>query len=501
MTSTISRSVLILGMLATALVIGGRAQGQTGGAIGTGTGGATGSAALAASDFTILFESYVNGQWVQMNSTTQQYYFNQARCLCDTDPAGEFRIVVLPAAGAAQKIMTQLESGLMDGQGVAYLFASTLGADCLNPAAYVGGLAYYCTNLISPGSGYMGTTFSSMAAFTNVPSLTSPPIPVAYLFNSVAPPACGYTGTCDSAALCKTMVTETNVQFWAQTNSGVGPDFDPGPTATVDLVGYVPVAPADVVANGGNEALEVSWDWGSVDITTETTLIGVQLFCQRGVDTQVFPTGTFGPAYLTPAMLCPNSSAAASTTTGGPFSDFDPKYLCSGLIPAASTSHRITGLQNGTVYSVGVAAVDKFGNIGANTNVMYAVPGAGTSGTGGTLGTGGSGGSTGSPDAGMGGTGGTPGAGGSAGGPDVEATGGALGSGGIAGVSPPDGAAGVADAGTGARLANGCSCDIRGKHDRRETAGISWLVAVALAFAFKSRRSRPQVACRRQATD
>ena len=234
----------------------------------------------------------------------------------------------------------------------------------------------------------------------------------------------------------------------------------------MSLVGDVPVAPADVVANGGNEALEVSWDWGGLNIAADPTISGVQIFCQRAGDTQVFATGSFSPAYQTPAMLCPNSSTAAAATAGRPFSNFDPKYLCSGLIPSTATSYRIKGLQNGINYSVGVAAVDKFGNIGANASVVYGMPGGGTSGTGGTLG-----------------------------------TGGALGSGGAAGVSPPDGAAGVADAGTGVRLANGCSCDIRGKHDRRETAGILWLALVTLAFAFKSLRSRPRVVCRRQAND
>ncbi len=134
--------------------------------------------------------------------------------------------------------------------------------------------------------------------------------------------------------------------------------------------------PADVVAEGGNEALKVSWDWGGVNIATDTTLSGVQIFCQRGATDQVFPTGSFGAAYQTPATLCPNNAAAvaAATSTGGPFSNLDPRYLCSGLIPAVSNSYRITGLQNGIQYGVGVAAVDRYGNIGAIANVIYGIP-------------------------------------------------------------------------------------------------------------------------------
>jgi hypothetical protein len=440
---------------------------EYGGTIGSGAGGVTGSA-LAASDFTVLLKGYSNGQWVQMNSTTAQYYFNRARCLCDTDPNGEFEVVLQPGPGVSQKIMAQLQNDLTGGQGASYLFAGTQGVDCLNPSAYVGSLGPFCTNLVAPGSGYPGTLLSTMAAFENVNFVVSPPIPVAYLFNSLTSPlSCGANGTCDSAATCSTTSVQANLQLWVQTNTGTMPDLDPGPTATVNLVGNVPVTPADVTAEGGNEALKVGWDWGGVDIATNTTIRGVQVFCQRGADTQVFANGLFSPAYQTPATLCPNSPAA-TRTSGGPFSDFDPRYLCSGLIPATSTSYRISGLQNGIAYGVGVAAVDKYGNIGAIANVAYGMP-----------------------NAGVGGTGGTSGAGGSVGGPDADATGGALGSGGEAGGSQAAGATG-ADGGIGVRLGSGCSCDIRGKSDRSESAGMLGLAFVALALALRSRRSRPR---------
>ena len=370
-----TKSALVLFVAGFALLAANRATGQTGGTSGSGTGGTTGTK-LSASSFTVLFNGYSNGNWVQMNTTTQQYYFNQARCLCGTDPNGEFEIIVEPASGAGSTIQTALQNNLAGGQGVAYLFASTSTYDCLSPTSYSGGLAQFCTNLIAPGSGYPGTRFTTMSAFGNVNYVTSPPIPVAYLFNSLSTPTCGSAGTCDSTALCSTTATQTNIQFWAQTNSGSAPDFDPGPTATVSLVGYVPVPPTNVVANGGNEALQVSWDWGGDNIATDTTLTGVQLFCQRGADTQVFPTGSFGAAYQTPATVCPNNAAAvaAGSNAGGPFSNLDPKYLCSGLIPATTTSHRITGLQNGIWYSVGVAAVDRYGNISTIASVVSGKP-------------------------------------------------------------------------------------------------------------------------------
>ena len=99
------------------------------------------------------------------------------------------------------------------------------------------------------------------------------------------------------------------------------------------LVGYVPLTPTNVTAVGGNEALVVSWNWGAINIAADAAIAGVQLFCQRDTDTQVFSRGTFAPAYTTAASLCPTK--ATTQSTGSPFSDLDPRYLCSGLLPAS----------------------------------------------------------------------------------------------------------------------------------------------------------------------
>jgi len=370
MTSTVSRSVLILGMLATALLVGGRAQGQTGGAIGTGTGGATGSAALAASDFSIVFQGYSNGQWVQMSSTDQTYFFNQARCQCDQDPNGEFRIGIQAGTGVSQQIRTILGTSLENsGQGLSYLFAGTQNYDCLTPNSVGKGYspASYCTNLQDPNT-YPGQSFTlSAVAQQNV--WVSDPIPVARLFGAFN--GCGPHQSCDSTNDCSSTNSTVNIQFWAQTNNGSGPDFD-APSASVNMVGTVPLAPTIGTVTGGNEALIVNWSWPlGATISTDTSLSGVQLFCQRGANTQVYKTGTFGAAYKTASGICPDT---VPPTTGGDLSSLDPRFLCSGLIPASTTSYRITGLQNGINYGVGVAAVDKFGNISAISGPMNQMP-------------------------------------------------------------------------------------------------------------------------------
>jgi hypothetical protein len=419
MTSSMSKSVLIGVIWATALGIADRAYAQSG-------------SALAPTDFTIYFEAYDGQQWVKMNSVQQQYFFNRARCQCDQDTSAEFKVVIQPAAGTAQKITALLAGGLTGGQGVGRLFAGALGVDCLAPGGSFGGnLAPYCTNLLDPDN-YPGFSFA-MSIFENANFWVSPPIPVAYLFNSQSNPTCGSQGTCDLASTCSTTATQTNIQFWAQTNSGTGADFDPGPQAMVSLVGNVPYAPILGAVEGGNEALTVSWSWPSgQNPAADATLLGVQLFCQRGAGDQVFSTGSNSAAYVTPAMLCPASTT--TPTTGGPFANFDPKYLCSGLIPSTATSYRIVGLQNGIPYGVAVAAVDKYGNIGALSDVFYAMPDAATGGT-------------------------------------DRSVGGPV---------------------TGPRTSFGSGCAIAGgrKHDRGEAAGILWLAVATLALVFRSARSR-----------
>jgi hypothetical protein len=370
-----SKSALSLIVAAFALLAANRASAQFGGTIGTGAGGTTGTTgALAATDFTILFEKYDGKNWVQMNSVEQQYFFNQARCQCDKDPMGEFKILIKPASGAGVKIQTLLQTNLTGGQGVGRLFAGAVGVDCLaqsNPI-YGGGLAGYCTNLLDPDN-FPGFSFG-MSVFANVNTWESPAIPVAYLFNSLTTPSCGSQKTCNSPSVCSTTNTQTNIQFWAQTNSGLGPDMDPGPSVPVVLVGNVPVVPTNVIAAGGNEALDVGWTWpAGVNVVDDATLYGVQLFCQRGADTQVFPSGSFGAKYLTSANVCTTNTAAVPTTSG-PFSNLSPDFLCSGLIPASTNSYRITGLQNGIWYGVGAAAVDKYGNVSAIANVTYGMP-------------------------------------------------------------------------------------------------------------------------------
>ena len=434
---TLSQSILACLLGALALFAAGGASAQTD------AGGNTGATALATTDFNIFLESYNSGQkaWVQMNATQQAYFFNRARCECDGDTTnytGYVKVAIKTAPGTSQKISALLTANFVSG-GSARLYASGSSYNCLAPANYVFGLESYCLNLLNPTlGGYSTGIDGGMAFFESNNLYESPPIPIAWLFGALWQGVCGTPGTsCDSTSTCTNAASLVTISFWAQTTANAYPDLM-DLSLSVTLVGVVSYVPTSVTAEGGNEALNVTWGWPSgYTPSTDTNLMGVQLFCQRGENTQVFKLGSFGQSYMTSATVCPDIAPATSANSG--LSALAPNYLCSGLLPSSATSHSITGLQNGTSYGVGVAAVDKYGNISAISNIVYATPGAGMGGTGGTPGTGGSGGYSGAE--------------------------------------------------TSTTLTNGCACDVRGKRDRNETSGISWLAVMALmALTIAGRR-------------
>ena len=109
-----------------------------------------------------------------------------------------------------------------------------------------------------------------------------------------------------------------------------------------------------------NEALIATWT--ALDKTLTTDLAGYQIFCSRGNELQVFPTGTF----TTYVDTCGNDPADVpllpikSSATG--VIDRNTNFVCSDLLSVADTSFRLKILENGVNYTVGVAAVDSHGN-------------------------------------------------------------------------------------------------------------------------------------------
>jgi hypothetical protein len=285
-----SKSTLAYLVAAFALLAANRAMGQTGGISGTsGTGGST---ALSTSDFTIYLEYWDKGQndWVQMNTTQQTYFFNRARCECDgdtTNNTGYVQVAIKTASTTATTIQNLLTNNHVS-TGEAKLYASGNGVNCLQPNAYAtsNALANYCVNLLDPST-YDSPITGGMTVFEHN-LWESPPIPVAWLFGSTSSTVCSVGGTCDSTSTC-TENGNATIWLWVKTTSNSYPDLTDTSLA-VSLVGAVSYAPTDVTAEGGNEALNVAWSWPSgYTPATDNNLMGVQLFCERGESTQVFP--------------------------------------------------------------------------------------------------------------------------------------------------------------------------------------------------------------------
>jgi len=377
--------VRALSLLALVLASG-ESLAQTGGTIGTTS--VTGATALSSSDFAFFLE-YQDpnnwGNWIQMNTTQQQYFFNRARCECvnsnltnpdagvdntgNTDYSGYFRIVIQPGSGTAQRIQTLLSTNGVPF-GIGKLYAGNNGANCLSPGSYSCALAANCTNLLDPNN--FDAQFP-LTVFESERQYVSPPIPVSLLYGSLAVPTCGCSGTCDTTANCALPLTSQTIYFWAQTNTGTSPDLSL--SFQVNLNGELQYGPSDVVAQGGNDALNVTWGWASgLTPSADPNFLGVQIFCTRADTFQVFPLHSYSASYMQSSATC--SELAPAPASPSAFNNLDPSFLCSGLLPSTTTSQRITGLQNGIWYGVGVAAIDKYGNVSAipESSVTYGMP-------------------------------------------------------------------------------------------------------------------------------
>jgi hypothetical protein len=353
------------------------AQTTTSTATGTAT---TSVGALSQSDFTFYTEYYdpSQGIWVQMNDTQKAYFFNRARCECAGDQgdgsnwSGYFKIAVQPAATTPQKIQTLLTANRLP-QGDAKFYAGANEINCLNINGYVGGVGGACTNLEHPTPDGYSQGFP-LSNFETSRIVESDPIAVSTLFGSLS--ACGPKGNCNSVQPCATTgFQRQTIFFWVRSSGKATPDTT-DLSFTLDLTGQIEFGPTDVSAEGGNQALTVSWGWeAGVPPSANSSFLGIQLFCQRAGSYQVFPDGTYGASYMQSAALCPAAAPVISSPSA--FSNLSPRFLCSGLLPSTATSYRITGLQNEIWYGVSAAAVDKYGNASAidpDLGVAYGKP-------------------------------------------------------------------------------------------------------------------------------
>jgi hypothetical protein len=410
MTSTgLARIALLFVSVLSITVASPKASAQVGtGAIDGGSSSAV--PALSADDFTLVIERYDVAQsaWVALTPAEQAHFFGRARCECAADTsafAGMIKIAIVPSPAASSKIQALLAANGL-GSGSARLYAGSNVLNCLAPgAALPGAFSSYCVNLLDPSDVTAGIP-GGMATLASLRLWESPPIPVARLFGAAQVPVCNSPQTCDQTSTCASTLAAANIYFWAQTSAGYAPDRD-DLSLSVNLVGQTSFAPRTVTVNAANEALDVAWDWsGGVSPAGFEAFLGLQLFCQRGEGAQVFAPGTYTPAFTSAAALCPAVAPPPSSPLA--FANLSPAYLCSGLLPSSATSYHIAGLQNDVFYGVGVAAVDRYGNVSllAPTDLVYQAPSASAPSDGGPDGGSHSGGGGGCALAGGGGTGG-----------------------------------------------------------------------------------------------
>jgi hypothetical protein len=106
------------------------------------------------------------------------------------------------------------------------------------------------------------------------------------------------------------------------------------------LGGPGPSGPTDVKTVSADKGLLVSWTAKG----DGSTLLGHQVLCSPGPST---PSRAW---YDTCGVSRPDGGT-------GPFDSFDPKFVCSELIPVGTNSTRVHGLENGRAYQIAVVAV------------------------------------------------------------------------------------------------------------------------------------------------
>jgi len=163
----------------------------------------------------------------------------------------------------------------------------------------------------------------------------------------------------------------------ADTDTNGDPDFfSPRPIDLglfSDVMGFdtkPPPLPDNLTATGSEGSIQLSWD---IPDSNATDLYAFQAFCMDASGQPV--GGGETPLYSTSDTICgiPATLSLAETAVDGTegtavasapteFANLDPAYLCGTQPSGTATSLRIEGLDNNAEYTVGLVAVDFYGN-------------------------------------------------------------------------------------------------------------------------------------------
>jgi hypothetical protein len=367
-----------------------------------GSGGSSGSSTATAngpvkSDFVMrLLRDKGNGNWVLFSDYELKRYFNRARCQCDTPVRLE---VYFSTTGVAKKTVFGASKGDLT---VLIGDSACLAAD---PTTRSGAK---CQPL--PGGQFKLSSFAKSSARATFD------FPSSMLYGLMGK-ECTKEGT---------QYIRMSIDADGNQTPDLGGDAAPLLTIAYDGAPPTPPNPEFISVMGGNEALEVNWSQtdGIADFG------GYTVFCSRAENLQVFNPSYYSEQYFSQTTVCgketptaqasvtqlqdatatPGMIAFATTTpsgnsgTGGvagsddngidagtsanvdpssmargpfaapnAFSNLNKDFVCSDLL-RTQRSARITGLQNGIPYLVGVAAIDFSGNASPITKVFLQTP-------------------------------------------------------------------------------------------------------------------------------
>lgn len=324
-----------------------------------GPGDLLGTQRLAKADFNIRLQRESDGDWEDLTTTEAEFFFNRARCEC-REPV---RIVVeLSSTGLAKRTaITTGNIALWVGP------AECIAADTPSRTAARDPQTGQCRRLGM--SELTGLARSAWIVETTVFAL--------------------FSASTSMESVCE-RDTPQNIWLEVDENKDGTPDLageNEAPRLSVgQLDGVPPPTPTGINVVAGNGALTVSWE----PLTGITDWGGYVVLCSRGGSYAVFnPSYYSTKQYQTQATLC--GETTDSTTVSGAqtlaaetldaveveapaqFRELRREFVCSDLL-TSQTSTRISGLQNGIPYQVGVAAVDRRGNASPIQRVLVQTP-------------------------------------------------------------------------------------------------------------------------------
>jgi hypothetical protein len=176
------------------------------------------------------------------------------------------------------------------------------------------------------------------------------------------------------------------VRLWVALDANLDsvPDLLGGdaPSWFTPFNGEAPPAPTALEVAGADRTLDLRW---TPSEPLGRDFAGYVVLCAKDNGEPAFKRGTFPLNHDSRAWLCPSTGGrlpGAQAPDGGAamrgrapappaIAAGDPLFLCSDLVPPGTLFTRISGLEPGTTYQVGVAAVDRSGNASPVLEVVW----------------------------------------------------------------------------------------------------------------------------------